>query len=171
MMRRAISATLACAAVLAVGVQTAAADVANLGVARCDTDATWTLSYDTSGNAFVQWSYDTGSATNTGCKHLSAVVYDDLDFKAEQRDFAQVDGGLFRLFGVRVTGSDDFVGTANGVDGAGATGPLTITGDLLNATIVVVSPNGHRAVIENRGTGRCGTRCYKTRSTWVATNV
>lgn len=168
-MRRTFLVLAACAALTALAAQPAAAQLVDRGAARCDTDATWVITDDNAGTYFAEWSYDTGSATGTGCKHLRVLLYDDTDFDVEQRDFAQVDSGRFRLFVATGPGESVFAGTHHGIDGAGV-GPFAIAAGLLNATTVVVSPDGHRAVIEHRGLGTCGTRCFRTRSTWVATN-
>lgn len=167
MTRRAISTMAACAALMAIGVEAAAADAVNVGVARCEADVRWQLSGDAFGGIFADMSYDTGTATGTGCKHLSAVIEDDGDPSIAQRDFGQADSVRFALFGVWGTGDFLFAGTATRTDQA-ASGPLTIVNGLLNATIVRTPPHGSPAVTEHRGIGTCGTRCFVTRSVWVA---
>jgi hypothetical protein len=166
-MRRIIIAAAA-TALLAVTAQPAAADTEAF-VERCETNSQWRLSNDTAGNLFADWSYDTRTAVEDGCKHLTAVVEDDLDFDVEQSDAEQTSAGRFVLFGPWVPGDTAFAGTASGIGGL-STGPMTITGPLLNATIAYSAPDGTRAVAEHRGLGTCGARCFATRSVWVLTS-
>ncbi|HEV3001862.1 MAG TPA: hypothetical protein VGW75_14065 [Solirubrobacteraceae bacterium] len=167
-MRSAISAAAACAALLAAGAAPAAADIVNETVSRCEADVTWQLSGDPFGGVYADFSYDTGTASGTGCKHLSVVVQDDGDPAVVQGDHGAAGSVRFALFGVWATGDFAFAGTAERLDGQ-SRGPLTIANGLLDATTVLTEPDGTTAVVVHRGTGTCGARCFRTRSAWAVT--
>ncbi|HEX8085666.1 MAG TPA: hypothetical protein VF529_15340 [Solirubrobacteraceae bacterium] len=136
-------------------------------MARCDTNSKWVISDNNLGTYFADLTYDTTTATGDGCKDLAAYVEDDLDFDIGQDDFEQANGRRFQL--LVATGPNEL--TMMGEHQAqGAVGPFTISLTLLNATTVVTSYEGRRAVIEHRAIGPCGVRCYLTRSTWIATD-
>jgi hypothetical protein len=133
-------------AVLGLGAQAAAADIVDEQVFRCEYDAQWQITHQPFSGSTATLTYDTGSATGTGCKHLEAG---SVTF--------QLDG---------VWGDDavlGFAGTASRSD-APSRGPLGIAGDLLNAELTYTDPAGMQAVNVHRGTGRCGATCFKTHS-------
>jgi hypothetical protein len=161
-MRRALSALVACAAVLGLAAQTAAADIVDRTVIRCEYDAQWTVHFDPFGGSYADQTYDTGAATNSGCKRLEAIVHDDGDFHAFNRDWGQAATLRFDLTG-EWGDPVHFVGVAARPD-APSRGPLVIANDQLNAVITYTDPTGMQAVNVHRGTGSCGTNCFKTHS-------
>lgn len=162
---RALSVAAACAAMLATGAQAASADVLNVGVGRCETDATWQLTSDAAGNWSATMSYATGALT--GCKHLSARVEDDLDPSVVQRDYGQSASLRFNLVGASVAANFAFAGLAER-DVVDEDGPLVIANGLLNAELTLVDSTGNRFVHVHRALGSCGAGCFKTRMIWVA---
>ncbi len=164
MRTRSLSVAAACTGVLAIGAQSAAADIIFVGVGRCETDATWQLTSDPAGNWSATMSYDAGATT--GCKDVAARVEDDLDPTAGQRDYGQSATAPFNLVGVSVAANVAFAGTAQRPDGP-ASGPIAIADGLLNAEIAWLDPNGKKSVQVHRGLRSCGTGCFTTRMIWT----
>jgi len=166
MRTRALVLAAICAALLATGAQTADAYVLHAEAGRCETDATWQLTSDPSGN----WSATMAYATppTTGCKHLLVEVEDDLDPVVIQRDYAQTASMRFNLVGASVAANYAFAGLAQR-DVAPEGGPLVIANGLLNAAITR-EYLGARFVHVHRGLGSCGIGCFTTRMTWTAVN-
>jgi hypothetical protein len=139
-MRRGIGAALACAAVLGIWAPAAAADIVHEVVSRCEADMTWQIVGDRA-NPMAEVTYDTGVATNSGCKVMHAGVEEDLDPFVVPGDTGMAGTDTFRLRDVWTDGDFVFAGTATEEGGGGAV---------------------------HRGTGPCGPSCFKTHTIWTA---
>ena len=167
MMRRAIGAALMCAAVLAVGAQAAVADVVSKRVVRCEADMTWQIGPGQPGTSIATVTFDSGTATETGCRGQHVGVQDDLDPFLVPYDYASAATQQYALAGPDLGIVDyTYAGPATQVGGP-AVGVVTITGGLLTAQLSAVYPDGSAGVAVHTGTSRCGTFCFKTHAVWT----
>ncbi|HEV3002039.1 MAG TPA: hypothetical protein VGW75_14955 [Solirubrobacteraceae bacterium] len=164
-MRRIFTTLAAGTAVLALLAPSAPADVVDAAVFRCETDTTWRLTSDATGNWTATMSYDTAVDGGT-CKYLRLLVEDDLDPTLSQRDYRQAGAPTFNLVGMSVAANFAFAGLAVRTD-APAQGPIEIANGLLQAQISQ-GEQGAGGVQVHRGLGSCGVGCYRTRMVYAA---
>lgn len=162
-MKRVIALAIAGVAALGVAAPPALAEVSG-AVYRCEANATWRV-YEVGTADFADLTYDTGAATRTGCKRVRAQVQNDGDFVIAHEDFGFAGTWTFSLFGVELSGSTAFAGTATRQGGPEA-GAFTIADGLLDAALAGVGFDGEHTVAVHRGTGTCGAGCYTTHMVW-----
>lgn len=159
MMRRTIIAVVACAGLLALSVPVASADVANVTAnVVCTGTAEW--------NVNLAGAHADMSVTSSTCKRVDASVEDNGNAHLDTSDVPWTGSHDGSLLGVTVTGTNSFVGIANGSFGVG---PLEVVSpNILNATLQLIDPSDPEvATAEHVGLGSCGTNCYRTQVRWV----
>lgn len=156
-----------CAAVLVVGAQAAVADIVSKRVVRCEADMTWQIGAGQPGTSIATVTFDSGTATNTGCRGQHVGVQDDLDPFLVPYDDAVAATQQYLLTGLDNALVDyTYAGPATQVGGP-AVGAVTITAGLLTAQLTAVYPDGSAAVAVHTGTSRCGAFCFKTHAVWT----
>lgn len=165
MMRCALGAAVACAAVLALGPATASADVVSKQVFRCELDMQWQIA-GSGGSSVANVTYDT--STGTPCKNLRAGVEDDLDPFLIPEDRDEANAQTYRLVGVSSEGLDYTFAGLLAQEGGPAQGWAVIGNGLFNGQTSAVWPDGTIGTAVHTGTGSCGSRCFKTHSVWAA---
>jgi hypothetical protein len=169
-MKRVFMLAAACAAALAAAAPPASADVST-ATYRCEADGRWTV-YEVDDSDFAELTYNTGTATGTGCRRQQVTVEDDGSVDVElEEDFGFAGTFSWDLFGAELSESTAFAGTIAHQDGP-ERGVFTIVNGLVYAEIAGVSPNGSiTGVTTHTGTGTCGDDCYTTHMVWVGTNA
>lgn len=163
-MRRAIIAALACAVVLgASGPSASAANLADATTNACTGTAEWQVN--------LAEAYADITVTSSTCKVAHVLVEGNGNPHVNVADGTYTGGYRTSLLGVNVTGTDSFVGIAQGYLGGGpvaVVSPNTLTATLEGTTPSTASPSSSTEV--HLPNGSCGPDCYKTNVRWSTTS-
>lgn len=164
---RGVIAAAAVAALLTVGASSASAAVVDRTVYKCSGTGTWQVH---GGFGAPDYADRTLSAPEGACKKIHAGVEEDGNFSIDSFDTGDSAGpGRVNLIGASVTGVDAFIGVTTNANLPILKGPITISGDSLNATLTGIDATPWTVTEVHTANGSCGPGCYRTNATWIGT--
>jgi hypothetical protein len=158
-MKRLTIGIVACAAVLGASAPVASADKAAVSYhVRCTGAGTWTVNQLGSYADLLIPSYT--------CKTADASVDDGSNVHLDTFDWSGTNAYRVNLLAAGVWSQNTFA--AEAFRGGTPIGPMVATSGILNATFHQLNVSEPGTAVEvHRGTGSCGTHCYKVDVTWT----